>query len=333
LHERGKMRVVESGFVPAADGVRLYFETHGQGGDYLVIPGAALVQDDLAPLAAGRTVVFFDTRNRGRSDPVPHDGHVGVPTEVDDIDTIRRHLGLERISLLGWSYVGLVAALYAARYSNHADRLVMVCPVPPRDHDYGTSARDPGFEAALSHLENVRQSGLAERDPVEFAREWRRAFVPTRMGDPSAFERVKSDASGLPNEWPDHARSAQERVWKSLGARFDFRSVVREATVPALVVQGEADVIPPAASREWAEAIPNARLLTLPGVGHFPWAEAPHRFFEAVEAFLREPLSTPDTDRHFGHRNQEPPWSRGAQIARSSEIDGGSSLGACDGCW
>jgi pimeloyl-ACP methyl ester carboxylesterase len=130
LHERGKMWAVESGFVPAADGVRLYFETHGQGDDHLVIPGAALVQDDLAPLAAGRTVVFFDTRNRGRSDPVPHDGNVGVPTEVDDIDTIRRHLGLERINLLGWSYVGLVAALYAARYSNHAERLVMVCPVP-----------------------------------------------------------------------------------------------------------------------------------------------------------------------------------------------------------
>lgn len=284
---------MESGLVRAPDGVRLDFEVHGQGDDCLVVPGAALVRDDLAPLAVGRTVVFFDSRNRGRSDPVPPVGNVGVPTEVDDIDAIRQHLGLERISLLGWSYVGLIAALYAARNPNHVERLVMVCPVPLRDHDYGSTTRDPGLEAARSHLENVRQSGLAERDPVEFAREWRRAFVPTRMGDPSAFERLKSDASALPNEWPDHARSAQERVWKSLGPGFDFRSVVSEVAVPALVVNGEADVIPPAASREWADAIPNARLFRLSGVGHFPWAEAPSRFFEAVEAFLREPFSIP----------------------------------------
>lgn len=284
--QRDMMLAMESGFAPAADGVRLYFELHRKGDDYLIVPGAALVQDDLAPLAMGRTVVFFDMRNRGRSDLIPSDGNVGVPIEIDDIDAIRRRLGVERISLLGWSYVGLIAALYAARYPIHLERLVVVCPVPLRDHDYGTTKGDPGLEAALLHLESLRRSGLDERDPVEFARQWRRTFVPTRMGDPSAFARLKSDPSELPNEWPDHSRSAQERVWKSLGRGFDYRSVVNELAVPALVVHGEADVVPAAASREWAEALPNARVVTLPGVGHFPWAEAPGTFFAAVEEFL-----------------------------------------------
>jgi pimeloyl-ACP methyl ester carboxylesterase len=152
------MRVVDLGFVRAADGVRLYYRAHGHGHDHLIIPGAALVEDDLLPLAEGRTVVFFDNRNRGRSDAVAADGDVGVPVEVEDLDAICRQFGLERFSLLGWSQLGLIAALYAARYPSRVDGLVMVCPVPPRDHDYGVPQSDPGFEAALAHLETLRQS-------------------------------------------------------------------------------------------------------------------------------------------------------------------------------
>jgi pimeloyl-ACP methyl ester carboxylesterase len=286
VREGGIMRDVDSGFVRTPDGVRLYYQADGYGHDHLIVPGAVLVEHDLLPLAERHTVVFFDNRNRGRSDAVPLHGDVGVPVEVEDLDAIRGHFGLERFSLLGWSQLGLLAALYVARYPSRVHRLVMVCPVPPRDHDYGVPQSDPGLQAALDHLEAMRQSGLAERNPVEFARQWRQAFVPTRMGDPSAFANLKSDASEWPNEWPDHARAAQERVWASLGPGFDFRSTVAAAVAPTLVVHGESDVIPVAASQEWADAIPNARLLTLPGVGHFPWAEAPQPFFEAVDEFL-----------------------------------------------
>jgi proline iminopeptidase len=280
------MRAVGSGFVTSPDGVQLYYQTHGSGDAHLVVPGGVLVEDDLLPLADGRTVVFFDIRNRGRSDLVPADGNVGVPAEVDDIDAIRRHFGLEHFSLLGWSYVGLIAALYAVRYPSHIDRLVMACPVPPRDHDYGVPERDTGLQTALRHVEALREAGVAERDPVEFARQWRRAFVPTRMGNPSAFALLKSDPSRFPNEWPDHAQSAQERVWNSLGPGFDFRMIISAVAVPTLVIHGDADVMPAQGSREWAEAIPNARLITLPGVGHFPWVEAPQTFFVTVDAFL-----------------------------------------------
>jgi proline iminopeptidase len=156
---------VGSGFVTATDGVRLYYQTHSHGEDHLVVPGAVLVQEDLLPLAEGRTVMFYDIRNRGRSDRVPAEGAVGVPVEVDDIDAIRGHFGLERISLLGWSYVGLIAALYAARYPSRLDRLVMVCSVPPRDHDYGLPQPDPGLTTALLQLDKLREAGVATKSP------------------------------------------------------------------------------------------------------------------------------------------------------------------------
>src|SRR5262245_24712562 len=104
-----------SGFVTAPDGVRLHYATVGTAPEVLLAPGVGN-EADFAPMARRRTVVFFDIRNRGRSDPVPADGEVGFPVEVDDVDAVRRHFGRETVDVVGWSYVGLVAALYAAPY-------------------------------------------------------------------------------------------------------------------------------------------------------------------------------------------------------------------------
>ena len=55
-----------------------------------------------------------------------------------------------------------------------------------------------------------------------------------------------------------------------------------------LVIHGSAAVLPDESAREWAAALPNARMVLLEGVGHFPYPEAPEAFFTAVDAFLRD---------------------------------------------
>ena len=55
-----------------------------------------------------------------------------------------------------------------------------------------------------------------------------------------------------------------------------------------LIVHGERDSFPLAGSEELAAAIPGARLVARPDVGHFPWLEAPETFFATVRAFLED---------------------------------------------
>lgn len=121
-----------SGLITAPDRIRLHYVKIGTAPKVLIAPGVGN-EADFEALTRRRTVIFFDIRNRGRSDPVPIDGKVGFPVEVDDLDVVRRHFDLDKVDVIGWSYVGLVAALYAARYPQHVDRLVMACPAPLRE--------------------------------------------------------------------------------------------------------------------------------------------------------------------------------------------------------
>jgi proline iminopeptidase len=57
-------------------------------------------------------------------------------------------------------------------------------------------------------------------------------------------------------------------------------------TAVTLVIHGDADPLPLEASKEWVQALPNARLVVIPRAGHYPHPEQPGRFFPEVEAFL-----------------------------------------------
>ena len=75
-------------------------------------------------------------------------------------------------------------------------------------------------------------------------------------------------------------------TFPSLGD-WDWTTSLRDATAPTLIIHGELDPLPIESARQWAVALPNARLLELKGIGHFSYVEAPDAFFAAVDRFLR----------------------------------------------
>lgn len=275
--------VADEGWIATADGARLHYRSAGSGDVALVVPGAAF-DDDLDGLTDAHQVVFYDSRNRGRSDPVDEAARQGFYLEVDDLERVRAHLGLDRIAVLGWSYNAGIAACYALTRADHVSHLVLVAPIAPRS-DFALDPTPPPAPHQLARLDQLRADGLAERDPESYCREWRKVYVPVLMGDPVAFERFRSDPCACPNEWPDHVSRALAHVFLDLGA-YDWSDGLRGLAAPTLVIHGERDQIPLGTARQWVELLPAARLMTLPGVGHFPWVESPEPFFGAVADFL-----------------------------------------------
>src|SRR2546429_4231894 len=118
------------------DGVRLFTRRAGDGPPVVVLhggPGAhhdyLLPQYDL--LARGRTLLYYDQRGGGRS-PVGRDTPVGWREHVADLEALRRHWSIDRPTLLGYSWGGLLAVLYWLEHPEQVERLPLVSPAPPR---------------------------------------------------------------------------------------------------------------------------------------------------------------------------------------------------------
>jgi pimeloyl-ACP methyl ester carboxylesterase len=257
-------------------------EMLGAGPDTLIVPNTGIFPD-LEPLARRRRVVAVHSRSRGLSDRIVDPDRMGVEVEAGDVDAVRDHLGLDTMLLLGWSYVGFVAALYATRHPERVNRLVLMSPAPPyRDPTW------PGVtlpEGVAGEVQRLRESGLLETDPAAACREFMRLTVPYRMGDPAAFGRWRTDVCQWENEWPQNLMPVMGMIMGPL-AEMDLRSQLHRIEAPTLIVHGDADQIPLAASEAWAQHIPNARLLRIAGAGHYPHVERPEVFFPAVEEFL-----------------------------------------------
>jgi pimeloyl-ACP methyl ester carboxylesterase len=89
----------------------------------------------------------------------------------------------------------------------------------------------------------------------------------------------------MSNEWPENIFPRGARAMESLG-EWDWRDDAKRLTMPLLGIQGAADIAADSA-REWAECAPNARVVMMEGVGHFPAFEDPDRLFSIVHQFLK----------------------------------------------
>ncbi len=274
------------------DGRALYHELRGSG-EVLAchpggpgFPGAYLGR--LGGLDQARALVVLDPRGTGRSEPPDLADAYALDDYVADLGELQDHLELDRMDLLGHSHGSLVALLYAARYPDRIGRLVLVAvgsrfreeQVVAMQEAVQRRSDEPWFDDASAALEEEQEGKF--RDDAELGRLVARElpFYFAHYGEnEQAFVRAAL-------EQPVHAdalRYFNTREFLTFDLRPDFATV----TARTLVVAGEQDfILGPAACREVAEGIADARLEVIEGVGHLPWIERPEAFVSTVSSFL-----------------------------------------------
>jgi pimeloyl-ACP methyl ester carboxylesterase len=277
------------------NGVRLFTRRVGIGPLVIVLhggPGAhhdyLLPQYDL--LSHGRELFYYDQRGGGQS-PVSRDTPVGWREHVADLNALRAALGIERLTLCGYSWGGLLAILYLLEHPANVERLALVSPASISaayrrqfDQEFARRMASPEVQRERDAL---RASGLREQDPAAYQR---RAFELSVAG----YFRDFHDAKNL-TPFRVTART-QQAVWDSLG-EYDLRAQLKSLAsrfprpsgsplgLPASrVVHGSFDPIPIAGSRELATLL-QTTLVDLP-VGHCPHVEATDDFVRALDGFL-----------------------------------------------
>jgi len=273
------------------DGRSLSYREDGRGPVLVAHPGgpgfSSRYFDDLAGLGRHRTLVLLDPRGTGGS-TAPANGSYAIDDYVEDVEELRRHLGLDRIDVLGHSHGGVVAQGYAARYPDRTGKLILASTLArfqaeqqdAMEKGMASRAGEPWFADARAALEAEQNGEFATDDellalclremPFYFAHygEAEREFV-LHMG--------KDVICG----------AALKAFNDDVFTTFDMRPLLSDITAPTLVIAGREHFITgPACAEELAATIPGAQLVLLDDVGHMIFVEARDAVRTAVLAFL-----------------------------------------------
>ncbi len=284
--------------VVADDGTRLALHvTHPVAGcpPVVCVPGGPLLDSDylgdLGRLAEHRQLALLDHRGAGRSETPQGPEAYRWDRLVDDVEAVRRHLGVDSLDLLAHSAGANTAYRYLERHPGRVARLVLVTPSVLGVGIEVTSAMrravvraravDAAWYATAAAAFEAVQDGTATDDD-------RDAMAPLSHGDWSSATQDYA------------ARMDERRDQDAVNAFFDddpfdpaaTRPALARCEAPVLVLAGGHDVgMPPWAMEELAGLFPTSRLEVQPGAGHFPWRDDPEAFGSLVASFLDAPLT------------------------------------------
>ncbi|MFE9814362.1 alpha/beta fold hydrolase [Streptomyces sp. NPDC005773] len=271
------------------DGTELAYHVMGEGEPLICLPGGAMragaYLGDLGGLSAVRQLVVLDLRGTGDS-AVPDDiSTYRCDRLVEDIEALRRHLGIDGADLLAHSAAGDLAALYAARYPQAVRSLILVAPTT-RAVGFPFVEREAREAAALRSAEPWYGQALPALEEIWAGRmtdELRAAARPFLYGRWDAAAQAHADLSAR------QINSEAAQAYYGQGA-FDPAATVaalRTLPCPVLVLAGAYDgVTTPDRAAELAALFPESEFAVQRGAGHFPWLDDPGAFVRTVTAFL-----------------------------------------------
>lgn len=266
---------------PAPDGTVLAYRRTGPGRPLVCLPGGPMQDadylNDLGTVAGLPPLLLLDLRGTGRSERPADPDTYRVDRQVDDVEALRRHLGLDRLDLLGHSAGASLALLYAARHPDRVGRLVLVCPsgaavdLEITDADRRAVAElrrdEPWYPPAHAAFTRI-WAGTAT------AADWS-AITPFTQGrwDGEREARLAGEAS---RQNPDAAARYYADGALDPAAT---RAALATVAAPVLLVAGQHDVsLPPDCAARFAGLFRQARLVVQPGAGHHPWLDDPAAF-------------------------------------------------------
>lgn len=284
--------------------IRLHHFSAGEGRPVLVIhggPGYPPVQpwSGLQPLTSTYTFHYYDQRGCGESTR-PFDRFtstdyyenlttlertLGLGAQIADIERIRQILGQDKLILVGHSFGGFLAALYAAEFPEHVEALVLIAPA-----DMLVMPSESG-----GLFEVVRQR-LPEEKRADYD-----AYLNRYLDFQNIFQNSEADLIALNEEFAGYYMAVNpapappggrvggwmvQAMYFSMGQRHDYRKALAAVTAPVLVIHGRDDLQPEEASRLYVEQLPNAQFEIVDGATHFPFEEQPEAFAQIVGGFL-----------------------------------------------
>ena len=295
--------------------ISLHYDAFGTGRPVLIVHGGPGIPygkpwEGLQALEENYRFYYYHQRGAGKSTRPIHqfesknypknvtelEQTLGIGAQIADIERIRKILNEEKLLLVGHSFGGFVATLYAAEFPKNVEKLILVAPAgmlspPKKGDDFFANIRKELPEEDLLDYDLLVKEYFnfgsifkkTEDDLVDLQRKIGK-YLLKGMG----YKNTEIDTTPVPGGWSAFA------VYFSTGKSPNFRSPVQHITAPTLIIHGTDDTITLKGSREYEESIPNALFVNIGCEnsstisGHFIFDDCPAEFSNALTRFLTD---------------------------------------------
>lgn len=275
---------IEESFV-LVDGVRVHFERAGSGRPLLLIHGlvgsARNWRRNITDLSRDANVYAIDLLNMGASDRVPG-LDAGLEAIADRVAAFMEALGLPEADVAGHSHGGAVAMMLAARHPLRVRTLILFAPANP----FCNLGRQ-----LIRFYKSSLGSSLARLIP-SMPRFLKATALGRMYGDPSrvAVDALDGYTAGLATPGTvDHVLQIVRRWHVDMSL---LQSALADLTgQQTLLIWGDRDrAVGLPSGRQLQEALPQSKLLVIPGAGHIAFEEMPDICNQAMREWLSAPL-------------------------------------------
>ena len=264
------------GYADAAEGLRVYYEIHGQGDPIVVLAGGLTdinsMAQTIAPLSRKRQVIGIELEGHGhtalRKTPMSHERN------GDDVAAVLRHLKIAKADVAGYSHGGDAALRMAIQHPEMVRNLIVISTAAARDGWYPEVLK--GMEAVSS-----AQAKQMQQSPM--------------------YTRFYAPVAPHPEQFP----VLLDRMGELMRKDYDWRPEIAKLPMPTLLLFADHDAVSMRHIAEFFalfgggvrdagwESEPHysrARLAIVPGYTHYNFGMGPD-IARVIEAYLEQPTS------------------------------------------
>jgi pimeloyl-ACP methyl ester carboxylesterase len=229
-------QVQPAGHYATVNGLKLYYEIHGSGSPLVLLHGGGSTIETtygrvLPEFAKAHQVIAIELQAHGHTPDI--DRPLSFEQDADDVAALLKYLKITKANFMGFSNGGTTCLQLAMRHPEVVNKLVLASTT------YNRKGMQPGF------FEGMQQHASLEN-------------MPSPLKD--AYRKINPDPKGLQAMF-------NRDVARMIGFKDIPDAAIQAIQAPALVINGDAEVVRTEHALELSRLLPHAKLAILPG-GH-----------------------------------------------------------------
>lgn len=288
-------------------GIDLYYEEYGKGPALYILSGGPgeypgrpyrLIIDSLKRYF---TCVLIHQRGAGKSRNIPINPEtISIAKYTRDIELLRKHRGDTKVTLLGYSWGGLLAMNYAAHHPAAVSNMILIGSAPPSYKLWHVLYDNQHARRSASELDSMMMmqkvfSTKTEREldslkrvaphtrEVEAYRQFIALHIRAMYYDRSRIDRRQVDELFYEFNFQPISIIDNEVV----SARWDITDQLRKLNIPVLIVYGRQDDQGESTFHLQQECLKNNKTVVIERCGHLVLDEQPQEFFRILMAYVK----------------------------------------------